>query len=134
MTDDRFKTESAGRLGRDCREVARRAGVAVGGVRACRSIILAEPGAAGFAGIAAFRSLLPKEAGFGVSKRGPRPLSQSWSASLPSHHRGMALQKLAQTLPGTCAGYQCRNRRCKPFRPFYYSRNWAIHDSKACID
>jgi hypothetical protein len=38
---------------------------------ACRSVILAEPGAAGFAGIAAFSSLLPKEAGFGVSKRGP---------------------------------------------------------------
>jgi hypothetical protein len=54
MTDDRLKTESAGRLGGDCREVARRAGVEVGGVRACRSIILAEPGAAGFAGIAAF--------------------------------------------------------------------------------
>jgi hypothetical protein len=47
--------------------------VEVGGVRACRSIILAEPGAAGFAGIAAFSSLLLKEAGFGVSKRGPRP-------------------------------------------------------------
>jgi hypothetical protein len=66
MTDDRLKTESAGRLGGDCREVARRAGVEVGGVRACRSIILAEPGAAGFAGIAAFSSLLPKEAGFGT--------------------------------------------------------------------
>jgi hypothetical protein len=66
MTDDRLKTESAGRLGGDSREVARRAGVEVGGVRACRSIILAEPGAAGFARIAAFRSLLPKEAGFGT--------------------------------------------------------------------
>ena len=47
-----------GDLGEDCREVARRAGVEVGGIRACRSIILAEPRAAGFAGIAAFRSLL----------------------------------------------------------------------------
>jgi hypothetical protein len=37
-----------------------------GGVLACRSIILAEPGAARFVGIAAFRSLLPKEAGFGT--------------------------------------------------------------------
>jgi hypothetical protein len=67
MTDDRHKTESAGRLGGDCREVARRAGVEVGGVRACRSIILAEPSAAGFAGIAAFRLLLLQEAGFSVS-------------------------------------------------------------------
>jgi hypothetical protein len=42
--------------------------VEVGGVRACRSIILAEPRAAGFAGIAAFRLLLLQEAGFSTSR------------------------------------------------------------------
>ena len=62
MTDDRLKTESAGRPwlkrgaagkspGLDCREE----------VYACRRS-LAEPRAARFAGIAAFSSLLPKEA------------------------------------------------------------------------
>ena len=69
MTDDRLKTESAGRpwLKRGgSREVARRAGVDCREeVYACRRS-LAEPRAARFAGIAAFSSLLPKEAGFGT--------------------------------------------------------------------
>jgi hypothetical protein len=53
--------------------------VEVGGVRACKSIILAEPRAARFAGIAAFSSLLPKEAGFGTYlEAGPLSTAAGW--------------------------------------------------------
>jgi hypothetical protein len=74
MTDDRLKTESAGRPwlkrgaagkspGLDCREE----------VYACRRS-LAEPRAARFAGIAAFSSLLPKSRLRHVSGGGGRCL------------------------------------------------------------
>jgi hypothetical protein len=125
MTDDRLKTESAGRLGRDCREVARRAGVEVGGVRACRSIILAEPGAAGFAGIAAFRSLLPKEADFGVSATRPWALRWGlflissiapgaiWRSSLGSHSRSKSQSALVLTTPTIEAPEGCTTISCR---------------------
>jgi hypothetical protein len=77
MTDDRLKTESAGRpwlKQGGSREVARRAGVDCREeVYACRRS-LAEPRAARFAGIAAFSSLLPKSRLRHVSGGGGRCL------------------------------------------------------------
>ena len=71
-----------------------------------RRTILAEAGAARLAGIAAFRSLLLQEAGFGVSGGGDQGRSLSLGPlTCPSFRRGMAGQTLVQALLGTFSGF-----------------------------